>query len=433
MIDLTLKQPLVEAPSARKDGVSPGLLQVLQQIIAFRFLLTLLTVAVLFFVRPPAGIVPGEVRWFALISVIESGLLLAFVSWRAMRKWWGSRFLPLALGWLLLVPLVQSAIVLATAPPEMLNRIGRVGPGGIGIEAIWLAVPVVLAAWQYGRRGWRASMLALLIGQALLILLVRDDVIDLWLYVVAAIGRLGMVALLGYVVMRMVMALRSEHDALLAANRQLAKRAATVEQLAESRERNRLARELHDTLAHALSGLSVQLQALATLMDHDPAAARTALQEAQETVRIGLQEARRAIQALRATPLADLGLLEALRQLCQNQSERTGIDVRCHIEDVEAQDPLTEQTIYRIAEAALANVEEHSGAQLVNVSLTHQSDGVGLRLKIADDGVGFEPAHVPNDRFGLSGMSERAALIGATLDIDSAPGWGTRISLETKT
>lgn len=157
------------------------------------------------------------------------------------------------------------------------------------------------------------------------------------------------------------------------------------------------------------------------------------LQEAQETVRSGLQEARRAIQALRATPLADLGLVEALRQLCQNQSERTGIDIRCHIENVEAQDPLTEQTIYRIAEAALANVEEHSGAQQVNVGLTRQPDGMGLRLEIVDDGLGFNPVHVAQDRYGLSGMSERAALIGATLDIDSAPGQGTRISMETQT
>ena len=91
---------------------------------------------------------------------------------------------------------------------------------------------------------------------------------------------------MGWVVVRLVSVLRSEHDALIQANRQLAQRAATIGQLTESRERNRLARELHDTLAHSLTGVSVQLQALGTLMEHDqPEAAKAQLKETQTTVR----------------------------------------------------------------------------------------------------------------------------------------------------
>jgi signal transduction histidine kinase len=238
-----------------------------------------------------------------------------------------------------------------------------------------------------------------------------------------------MIALLGYVVLQLVNGLRAEHLRLAAANRQLAQRAATAEQLAESRERNRLARELHDTLAHSLTGLSVQLKALETLLVHDPAAARAQLKEAQATVRSGIQESRRAIQALRATPLEDLGLSEALRQLRDKMAERTGLRLSGDVAQVGALDPLTEQAIYRVAETALANVEQHAGASEVRVGLALTPEG-RVRLEICDDGVGFDPASVSGDRYGLAGMVERAQLIGADLQVDAQPGQGTRIVME---
>ncbi len=210
----------------------------------------------------------------------------------------------------------------------------------------------------------------------------------------------------------------------------LAARAATVEQLTESRERNRLAREMHDTLAHSLTGLSVQLQALGRLMASDPDAAQAQLKAAQATVRDGIGEARRSIQALRATPLADLGLSEALRQLCRSYAERLAIAFDCHIDDVGALDPATEQAIYRTAEAALANVEQHAGAAQVSVRL-EQEDGA-LTLRVRDDGVGFDAEAVASDRYGLAGMRERAVGIGATLDVRSGLGLGTEIAFTTR-
>ena len=231
----------------------------------------------------------------------------------------------------------------------------------------------------------------------------------------------------GLRITQLVEAQRTEHQAVQAANRQLAQRAATIEQLAESRERNRLARELHDTIAHALSGLSVQLQALGTLMQHDPHAARAQLRQAQATARNGVAESRRAIQALRATPLEDLGLSEALRQLCHRQAERTGAEIVQDIADGVVLDPLTEQSVYRVAEAALTNVEDHAAATHVFLRL-HQ-DGKNLTLEIKDDGLGFDPDEVASDRFGLAGMRERAELLGAELRLDSTPGKGTSVTL----
>jgi len=291
-----------------------------------------------------------------------------------------------------------------------------------------MAVPVVLAAWQYGREGWLWAMGTLIASAAFFGLLFLDkDLYEFAGFTLAGVARLGAIGLLGWVVMRLVTALQSEHQSLTDANRQLTQRAATIEQLAESRERNRLARELHDTLAHSLTGVSVQLQALDTLMQHDPATAESQLKETQATVRTGIQESRRAIEALRATPLEDLGLSEALRQLCRKQAERTGIVFSCKIEDVQALDPLTEQAVYRVAEAALTNVVQHAAASEVFVRLVAKPS---LRLEIQDDGVGFDPGAIPSNRYGLTGMAERAELVGARLTVESEPGRGTKVWME---
>ena len=197
--------------------------------------------------------------------------------------------------------------------------------------------------------------------------------------------------------------------------------------MTESRERNRLAREIHDTLAHSLTGLSVQLQALGRLLTTDPTAAQVQLKAAQATVRDGIQEARRAIQALRATPLVDLGLSAALRQLCHNDTERLGIAFDCQIEDIGPLEPTIEQTVYRVAEAALANVAQHANAATVAIRLTRH--GRALTLTVRDDGIGFDPGQVPADRYGLTGMSERAHAVGAALTVRSEPGRGTEVLL----
>jgi signal transduction histidine kinase len=248
-------------------------------------------------------------------------------------------------------------------------------------------------------------------------------------YALMSFSRLALIVLVGFVILRFVAAQQEERQALEMANRQLAARAATAEQLAGSRERNRLARELHDTLAHSLTGLNLQLQAVETLLEYDPAAARAQLAEAEGTVHSGIQESRRAILALRATPLEDLGLAEALRQLARKHAERTDVALTCDVQEAGVLDPLTEQAIYRVAEAALDNVERHAAASELVVRLARQNPSGGLVLEIADNGVGFDLRQVPADRLGLHGMAERAALIGARLDVESAPGKGTRVVL----
>jgi signal transduction histidine kinase len=294
---------------------------------------------------------------------------------------------------------------------------------------IWLVVPTVLAAWQYGRRGLFIAGIVLVIDHIVL-------GIALWsgwqfgiTFSLSAFGRIAMLGILGYVVMLLVETQQKEHRALEQANRQLAQRAATAEQLAESRERNRMARELHDILAHSLVVLGIQLQVIGKMLDRDVEGAKAELREAQLVARSSANEVRRAIQQLRSTPLADLGLAEALRELCRAQCERTGAKINCDVAKIDALDAATEQTVYRITHEALANIERHAAATSVQVSLTVQ-EGRRLQLVIKDNGIGFDPGAIPQGHFGVLGMTERAREVGGKLSVESEPGKGTTVKLE---
>jgi len=428
-MDIGFDQPLLIGDSATRGAIAPGLLRVLRQAVALRLVLGALAVIVVITGLGVGRLPPFEAAWLPWLFLAEAAAFAVFVLWDRPRRALGEWFLPAALGWFLVAPIVEQAMIVRALPAGTLDYLGPGGLPGFGFEALFVVIPVILATWQYGRRGLLGSLGVLAIGQVILAPLVSHDATGVAFYLLGSAGRLAMIALLGYVVLQLINGLRAEHLRLIAANRQLAQRAATVEQLAESRERNRLARELHDTLAHSLTGLSVQLKALETLLIHDPARADAQLKEAQATVRSGIQESRRAIQALRATPLEDLGLPEALRQLCDKIAERTGQRMHPAIADIGALDPLTEQAIYRVAETALANVERHAGASQTWVTLA-LTPGPRVRLEIRDDGVGFDPASVAGDRYGLAGMTERAQLIGARLRLESQPGQGACVVME---
>jgi signal transduction histidine kinase len=250
-------------------------------------------------------------------------------------------------------------------------------------------------------------------------------------YAVRGFVLLGTILILAYITATLATAQRESNEALSAANQQLAAQAAMMEQLAVSRERNRLARELHDTLAHSLSGTAVTLQAINTLLKHDPTAAAAELLVAQSQIRDGLAEARRAITALRASPLEELGLAEAVRQRAQAIEARANLPIRCTIAVLPLLPEDVAQAVYRIVEEALTNAEKHAQASQVTVELLHTAGW--LTLRVQDDGVGFAVDEVwGNGRFGLVGMRERAELIKAEFTVQSAPGQGTTLTLHAK-
>ena len=198
---------------------------------------------------------------------------------------------------------------------------------------------------------------------------------------------------------------------------------------AQTEERNRLAREIHDTLAQDLSAIAFQLEAAEALLAQqaEPERVRRSVSAALDLARKGLEETRRSVLDLRAAPLEGRTLPAALEALAAG-TEAAAVTFEAEGEDVRLP-PAVEVGLYRIAQEALQNALRHAGASRVTIRLEMDRDRV--RLRIEDDGRGFEPGGEPaGSRFGLIGMRERARLLGGDFQIESSPGAGTRITAE---
>ena len=215
------------------------------------------------------------------------------------------------------------------------------------------------------------------------------------------------------------------------AHRQLQEYAVRVEELTIGQERERMARELHDTLAQGLAGLILQLEAADSHLESDnPDHAQAVVQQAMRRARTTLDEARRAIRALRPGTLERGDLSDALGREVDQFSTTTGVETRLEV-DASALDvsPEMAQDLLRVVQESLSNVARHARASRVLVRL----DAVdrGLRLVVKDDGVGFDPREGLewSGCFGLAGMHERAARLGGLLRVESTPGEGTSVVL----
>jgi signal transduction histidine kinase len=375
----------------------------------------------------------GLPRWGNLLRAAPILLLALLFLPPWLERALGRYFLALGLALQIIISSLEMVVVFvgwpahglvaAGLPPELIAQLSETPP----IEPFFfLLIPLVLMAWGYGRRGaLLGSTLAALIHLGM----------GFWvswgeeyrgLFLVSALARIALLFIVPLLVSVLAERERRQHAELETAHQSLRRHAATVEQLATSRERNRLARELHDTLAHSLSALIVQLEALRSLQAHDPEAAQAAVDRLAVQAKHGLDDSRRAIQALRTDLVETLGLEGALRDELQAFSARTGVTADLTVAGQERDLSVEEaQALYRIAEEALSNVERHAAAQNVAVRLSCGADRVDLVVR--DDGVGFDPAAVDPERYGLTGMRERAALIGATLEVHSHPSSGTEV------
>lgn len=197
-------------------------------------------------------------------------------------------------------------------------------------------------------------------------------------------------------------------------------------------ERMRIARDLHDTLAQELSGSVMLLQAAERSWDESDVA-RTRVRTVTDRLSAGLAETRRIIGDLTPTPIAEAGLAGALRLLC-DRARQDGTVGRVRFRSVGAHFPDLDEhaatTLFRVAQGALANVREHAHATTLTVTLHFHPDRV--ELDVSDDGVGFDHADFGDlsrsDRgFGLPSARARLREYGGDLEVDSAPGRGTRI------
>jgi signal transduction histidine kinase len=212
---------------------------------------------------------------------------------------------------------------------------------------------------------------------------------------------------------------------LQSAHRQLQEYAAQVEELAVAEERNRLAREMHDTLGHRLTVSAVQLEGAQRLIPGNPERAAEMVGTVREQVREALGELRSAVATLREPLATDLPINVALQRLADSFDEATRLEVNLELPaDLPKFSNAQRLAIYRAAQEALTNVQRHAQAQRVWVNLVVQEDCVAL--KVSDDGVGF-PKDKKEAAFGLHGMRERAAHLGGELRLETGKLGGAQV------
>ena len=379
-----------------------------------------------------------------------SVLVLIFVLIPGVEQRLGRYYLPVSLALTISAQALESVLTALVLPPVRFAPGRDFARAGFPVEVraveplFLLLVAVVIGAWAYGKRGaWATAGFAsiLLLATTLLdsstglIFFAGDRVDEVFRFSPFAIVlpvlalRIPLLIVIGWIVGTLSEQERTHTREISAANVKLREQALATEQLATARERNRLARDLHDTLAHALAGLVVQLQAIETLLKAEPEAARSEVVKARRIAQEGLQETRHAIQDLRVNPIEDLGLARALERAALDFGDRGGVQVNLRIGDPQAaiSNDVAAQILF-IAKEAFNNIERHADARCVEVMLARSNSQ--LLMKISDDGRGFEVDQIDDaERFGLQGKYERAEMIGAQLSVESKVGQGTIVQL----
>ncbi len=426
-------------------ALQPNLIGVLQMLAIIRVVF-----GAIFFVAVFVAI--ERVLLGTLVPMVTASLVLAFVILKPLRIKLGAWHMHLSillatLDVLLITGMFMQwfavnwvlPIVGPPAPPEFLSWLKSlphifeqtappVSPLLVMVSAFVL---LIVICWQYDLRYAIGYIAATTTIEVTSIPLLSYTFTQVAFNLAIVFVRVMVFSIVAVVITYLVRIQNRQHNALLAANAKLVRHVATVEELTISHERNRLARELHDTLAHTLSAASVQLEAAHSLWDSNRDRAHVAVNQAMSITRSGLTETRRALIALRASPLDDLGFVLALRELGELAQQRSGAQVFVNIPlQLQPLPAEIEQALYRSAQEAFENIVRHAKAGHVDLALRQQQAQVTMTIQ--DDGVGFDLATVKQgtEHFGLSGMIERIESLGGHVSVSSQKGLGTCISIE---
>jgi len=210
-------------------------------------------------------------------------------------------------------------------------------------------------------------------------------------------------------------------DELETANQQLSVYATQAEELATTKERNRLAREIHDSLGHYLTVINVQIEAARVMMAQNPQKANNALAKAQTLTQEGLASVRQSVSALRESPLQDRPLAQAITALI-DESRNAGLVTEFEIKgNSRPLEQNAELTLYRAVQEGLTNVRKHARASRVDITLDYKGEDQ-VCLTVKDNGVGSQQAS--NVGFGLLGVRERVKQLGGELELETKSGRG---------
>lgn len=377
-------------------------------------------------------------------------LLISYGLWAAVSLRWITEFIESGhpLTWAISVILLIYGLLLGLEP--LLT-------GGSTLRAhLYLALQttlIFLASLLYFELDFFALLFIPLCGQAMFLLPRRQGLA--WLGILIVVSAAGLIiqfgslsaavsfiilysAALVFVAAFVIMVQqanesRRRSEQLLAelqdAHQQLQTFAGQAEELAIANERTRLARDLHDSVAQTLYGLTLQAEAASRkLAAGQDEAVQVHLQAIREDARQTLQETRLLIFELRPPILEEAGLAAAIKARIDSVEARGGTAVHLDLQEVPGLDPALEMGLYRIAQEALNNIAKHASATELDVRLVQ--NGEFISLSIADNGCGFDPDALPDGRAGLKGMAERVAEMHGDLQIKSTPGQGTEIQVE---
>ncbi|WP_432194316.1 ATP-binding protein [Streptomyces sp. bgisy027] len=362
------------------------------------FVLTVLTLSVL-------GALVGE-GVTAGAAWLQAGLVVALAAWygywAVARGRAGHPPLPYlagaAAGWAVMVA-VNPALLpvgLAVLAPYCLRRAGWSAACVLAVGVVWL---------------WQRSA--------------TDGSVDVRDFLGCALGMAAAVIMVGYIAVLE----REGHtrqrllDELTATQ---AERAAAERSAGVLAERQRLSREVHDTLTQGFASIAMLLDAVRDDLTPDTPAARR-VEQAMRTARENLVESRRLVHALRPAPLEGTHLTDAVRELTARLAEETDIDAHTTVTGRPAALPSgTESELLRVVQEALTNARRHAEAASVSVTLSYLEDV--LAIDVQDDGSGFTPA-ARHPGVGLATMQERVSSLGGAYVVESAPGEGTTVTV----
>ncbi|HET9920042.1 MAG TPA: sensor histidine kinase, partial [Ktedonobacteraceae bacterium] len=240
---------------------------------------------------------------------------------------------------------------------------------------------------------------------------------------------------------RLMEQLAQRNSELEEAQRQLAQSAAQEQELAVLRERTRLAREMHDTIGHALVLISVKLEAAQRLRERDPERCDRELESTRQIARETMTALRASIANLRSPVLEHEQISHALSRSARELAQRTGLHVTYTLQaDIDLLPEAIQETLWKVSQEAFTNIEKHAHASHVQVHISRQNEK--LLLYIHDDGIGLPPAlyhpqkegsvvyNGSNGHYGLHGMLERVEATGGHLTLHSGKEQGTTIEIE---
>jgi signal transduction histidine kinase len=261
-----------------------------------------------------------------------------------------------------------------------------------------------------------------LINKDILVPVREDQIMPFWF---GSIITFGLTILFLQLLVNAVATERKSRQELALANDRLQNYALKIEELATLQERNRIAREIHDSLGHTLTVFNFHLAAAMRLFHSNPSKAEALLLDLKELGDSALQEVSRSVSSLRTDPLAGLSLMKAIEDLVINFHQATGVMPDCVVE-VQADLPDRYKTaIYRIVQESLTNMCKYAAMTQTSIHIEQMPQSVDIM--ISDNGRGFE-LHKNTTGFGLQGMRERVMLLSGQLEINSAPDRGCQIT-----